>query len=75
MDEKIVLGVIIVFAVSAMLFIGTGVTGFAVADSSSHDVQKDSSNVYTGVILLFTLMLFLLTIYGDYITNENHKHD
>lgn len=75
MEERIVLGVVIVLAVGAILFLGSGITGLVVSDAPNHDMQKDTNNIYIGLILLITMMLFLLTVYGKYFTGEHHRHN
>ena len=76
MNEKIALTIIVVLSVASVLFLGSGITGYVVADASpSHGIQSDSNNIYIGMILMITLMLFLVTAYSRYFTGEHHRHN
>jgi hypothetical protein len=94
MEERIVLGVVIILSVSALFFIGSGITSMVISESccfgpncspenlcdaaKPHPEQPASiqnTNIYIGIILLITLMIFLLSVYGKYFTGEHHKHN
>jgi hypothetical protein len=87
MDGRIVLSVTVILSVAAIVFLGSGISGMLISQSccfgpqcspetlcdNSKLPEKNSNNIYIGIMLLISLMLFLLSVFGKVLIREKDK--
>ena len=75
MDKKVVLFVYIALSIAAIMFIGSGITGFVTSETDNllPNAINGADSFYIGLIFVFALVLFITQTYGDLFVKDKDQ--
>ena len=73
MKEVILVGLMILFSVMSIIFLGSGITGMAVFDVDEKQTEYASASIYIGLIMLMALLTVTVSFVHSIMLKRSRK--